>query len=46
LNQKPPRICVYPRETVVAEKFEAMVQLGMTNSRMKDYFARSVIVCE
>jgi len=22
----------------VAEKFEAMVQLGMTNSRMKDYY--------
>jgi hypothetical protein len=38
LNQKPPRIRVYPRETVVAEKFEAMVQLGMTNSRMKDYY--------
>lgn len=28
----------YPRETVVAEKFEAIVQLGMTNSRMKDYY--------
>jgi hypothetical protein len=38
LNQKPPRIRVYPRETVVAEKFEAVVQLGMTNSRMKDYY--------
>ncbi len=25
-------------QTVVAEKFEAMVQLGMTNSRMKDYY--------
>jgi hypothetical protein len=38
LSQSRPRIRVYPRETVVAEKFEAMVQLGMTNSRMKDYF--------
>lgn len=28
----------YPRETVVAEKFEAMVQLGMLNSRMKDFY--------
>jgi hypothetical protein len=28
----------YPRETVGAEKFEAVVQLGMTNSRMKDYY--------
>ena len=38
LSQSRPRIRVYPRETVVAEKLEAMVQLGMTNSRMKDYF--------
>ena len=28
----------YPRETVVAEKFEAMVKLGQANSRMKDYY--------
>lgn len=33
-----PRLCVYPRETVVAEKLEAIVTLGMSNSRMKDYF--------
>ena len=38
LSQSRPRIRVYPRETVVAEKFEAMVQLGMPNSRMKDYY--------
>ncbi len=38
LNQPRPRVRVYPRETVIAEKFEAMVQLGMTNSRMKDYY--------
>lgn len=38
LGQPPPRIRVYPRETVVAEKYEALVQLGMTNSRMKDYY--------
>jgi predicted nucleotidyltransferase component of viral defense system len=38
LDQTRPRVRVYPRETVVAEKFEAMVQLGMTNSRMKDYY--------
>jgi hypothetical protein len=29
---------MYPRETVIAEKFEAIVKLGMTNSRMKDFF--------
>jgi hypothetical protein len=37
LDQSRARIRVYPKETVVAEKFEAMVQLGITNSRMKDY---------
>lgn len=29
---------VYPRETVVAEKLEAMASLGMLNTRLKDYF--------
>ena len=33
-----PRLRGYARETVVAEKFQAMVALGMTNSRMKDYY--------
>lgn len=33
-----PVISTYPRETVVAEKFQAMVMLGMANSRMKDFF--------
>lgn len=33
-----PKIRVYPRYTVVAEKFEAIVSLGMANSRLKDYF--------
>jgi len=33
-----PRIGVYPRETVVAEKLEAIVTLGMANSRMKDFY--------
>lgn len=37
LNQPPPRIRVYPRETMVAEKLEAMVRLGEANSRMKDF---------
>ncbi len=32
------RLRVYPRDTVVAEKLEAMVQLGIANSRMKDFF--------
>lgn len=38
LNFPAPRLLAYPRETVVAEKFQAMVSLGMTNSRMKDFF--------
>lgn len=33
-----PRLRAYPRATVVAEKLHAMVALGMSNSRMKDYF--------
>jgi hypothetical protein len=28
----------YSRESVVAEKFEAMVKLGVANSRMKDFY--------
>jgi len=28
----------YPREAVVAEKLQAMVALGMANSRMKDFY--------
>lgn len=33
-----PKLRVYPRYTVVAEKFEALSKLGIANSRMKDYF--------
>jgi len=33
-----PVLRVYPQYTVIAEKFEAIVSLGMANSRMKDYF--------
>jgi Nucleotidyl transferase AbiEii toxin, Type IV TA system len=38
LDFKPPKLYSYPRETTIAEKFEAMVQLGELNSRMKDFF--------
>lgn len=38
LDFPAPRLHAYPRETVVAEKVEAMVKLGMANSRMKDFF--------
>jgi predicted nucleotidyltransferase component of viral defense system len=33
-----PHLRVYPRETVVAEKLEAMVRLRMINTRMKDFY--------
>lgn len=33
-----PRLRIYPRYTVIAEKFEAIVSLGIANSRMKDFF--------
>jgi len=33
-----PSILVYPWETMIAEKFQAIIELGMDNSRMKDYF--------
>ena len=32
-----PQIRTYPVYTVVAEKFEAMVKLGIANTRMKDF---------
>jgi len=38
LGAPPPRLLAYPRESVVAEKLEAMVHLGIANSRMKDFF--------
>jgi Nucleotidyl transferase AbiEii toxin, Type IV TA system len=33
-----PKLNAYPPEVVIAEKFQAMVQLGIANSRMKDFF--------
>lgn len=38
LDFPAPRLRVYPKETVVAEKFEAMVKLGEANGRMKDFW--------
>lgn len=38
LDFPAPVLLAYPRETVVAEKFQAMVALGIANSRMKDFF--------
>ncbi len=38
LDLPAPHLKAYPSETVVAEKLDAMVQLGLRNSRMKDFF--------
>jgi predicted nucleotidyltransferase component of viral defense system len=38
LDFSPPVLRLYPRETVVAEKADAIVQLGLVNSRMKDFY--------
>lgn len=38
LDLPQPRLRVYARETVIAEKFHAMVMLGLANSRMKDFY--------
>ena len=38
LDFPPPRVLAYPREVVVAEKFQALVELGMANTRMKDFY--------
>ncbi len=38
LGGAAPRIRAYPVETVIAEKLEAIVRLGETNSRYKDFY--------
>ena len=38
LDLPSPHLKGYPVESVVSEKFEAMVKLGLLNSRMKDFY--------
>lgn len=38
LDFPEPQISCYTRESVIAEKFEAIVSLGDLNSRMKDFY--------
>lgn len=38
LDSSSPRIRAYPCETVIAEKFQALVAFGMVISRMKDFY--------
>lgn len=37
-SMEPPKLMVYTVESMVAEKFHAMVELAEVNSRMKDFF--------
>jgi predicted nucleotidyltransferase component of viral defense system len=46
LDAPAPMLRLYSKETVVAEKTEAMVQLGLVNSRMKDYYDLWVLMKE
>ena len=38
LDENPPKIRVYSMESIISEKFEAMVKLAMLNSRIKDFY--------
>ncbi len=46
LDFPAPNLQAYPKETVVAEKFEALVKLGMLNSRMKDFWDLQILIGE
>ncbi len=43
LDAPAPHLRAYPVETVVAEKYEALVTLGVANSRLKDFYDLWVI---
>jgi len=38
LDNPSPELMCYSRESAIAEKFHAMVKIGMLNSRMKDFY--------
>ena len=46
LDFPAPELNAYPKETVVAEKFEAMVKLGMLNSPMKNFWDLQTLISE
>ncbi len=43
LDFPTPRLKAYSREAMIAEKFEALVTLGINNTRMKDFFDLSTL---
>jgi len=38
LDLSSSTLLTYPKESVISEKFEAMISLGIANSRMKDFY--------
>jgi predicted nucleotidyltransferase component of viral defense system len=44
LRMPAPVLNVYSRESVIAEKLQAMVYLGIANSRMKDFYDLWILV--
>ena len=46
LDMDSPKIKMYSFESVVAEKFEAIVSLGKLNSRMKDFYDIFILLSE
>ena len=46
LDFPAPRLRGYSQESTIAEKFEAMVRLGVLNSRMKDFFDIWTLCCQ
>lgn len=43
LSKERPELRVYQQETAIAEKLHAMVELGLLNSRLKDYFDIAIL---
>lgn len=39
-------LLAYPREAVIAEKLEALVKLGIANTRMKDFYDLWKLLCD
>ncbi len=46
LKMAAPELQIYPKETVFAEKFEAMVKLDIKTSRMKDIYDLFILISE
>jgi hypothetical protein len=44
LNFPAPVVRAYPRETVVAEKLEALTALGLLNSRIEDFYDLALLL--